>query len=150
VTLQNPEGPADHSDSDPRIVVGVDGSPCSHRALAFAVDEAVQRQARLEVVGVYATPSTVGWVDVVPEPLAQPVTTSVDDAVTVARTRAPALRIDGKVCHGSAGRVLVKRSDGAALLVVGSHGRSPLNRVLLGSVSEFCARHASCPTVIVR
>lgn len=39
---------------------------------------------------------------------------------------------------------------GADLIVVGSHGRRGLNRLLLGSVAEFVARHARCSVEIVR
>jgi nucleotide-binding universal stress UspA family protein len=36
------------------------------------------------------------------------------------------------------------------LIVVGSHGRKGLDRLVMGSVAEFVARHASCPVEIVR
>jgi len=39
---------------------------------------------------------------------------------------------------------------GADLIVVGSHGRSAIQRFLLGSVAEFVARHAKCSVEIVR
>ena len=39
---------------------------------------------------------------------------------------------------------------GADLIVVGSHGRSGISRLLLGSVAEFVARHAKCSVEIVR
>ncbi|KAK8467748.1 hypothetical protein PHAVU_007G142950 [Phaseolus vulgaris] len=38
----------------------------------------------------------------------------------------------------------------AAILVVGSHGRGALKRVVLGSVSDFCAHHANCTVMIVK
>ena len=46
--------------------------------------------------------------------------------------------------------VLVERSDGAAMLVAGSHGRGSVSEMLLGSVSHQCATHALCPMVIIR
>lgn len=39
---------------------------------------------------------------------------------------------------------------GADLILVGSHGRHPIKRLLLGSVAEFVARHAKCSVQIVR
>jgi nucleotide-binding universal stress UspA family protein len=47
---------------------------------------------------------------------------------------------------------IVKRADawGADLIVVGSHGRTGLSRVLLGSVAEKVVRHASCPVLVAR
>jgi nucleotide-binding universal stress UspA family protein len=41
-------------------------------------------------------------------------------------------------------------SDDADMLVVGSHGRSGLSRLMLGSVAMACVNHASCPVVVVR
>jgi len=38
----------------------------------------------------------------------------------------------------------------ADMLVVGSHGRSNLSRVVLGSVALACVNHAPCPVVVVR
>jgi|SRR5262245_4506396 len=42
------------------------------------------------------------------------------------------------------------RTDGADLIVVGSHGRTGLERVLLGSVAERIVRNAACPVLTVR
>jgi nucleotide-binding universal stress UspA family protein len=42
------------------------------------------------------------------------------------------------------------RSAGAGLIVMGSHGRTGVRRLLLGSVAEQVLRHAPCPVVIVR
>jgi nucleotide-binding universal stress UspA family protein len=36
------------------------------------------------------------------------------------------------------------------VLVVGSHGKTGISRVVLGSVSEYVAKHAHCPVIIVR
>jgi nucleotide-binding universal stress UspA family protein len=50
---------------------------------------------------------------------------------------------------GPAGAVLVERSVGAALLVVGSRSRSRLPGMLLGSVALHCVVHAACPVMVV-
>jgi universal stress protein A len=42
------------------------------------------------------------------------------------------------------------RSEGADMIVVGSHGRAPLSRALIGSVSDQVVRHAPCPVMVVR
>lgn len=44
----------------------------------------------------------------------------------------------------------VARHEDSDLVVVGSHGRSALKRVLVGSVSEHIVRHAPCPVLVVR
>jgi hypothetical protein len=47
------------------------------------------------------------------------------------------------------GPALVKRSEEAAMLVVGTHEHVGLARLVSGSVSRYCLSHAKCPTVIV-
>jgi nucleotide-binding universal stress UspA family protein len=63
---------------------------------------------------------------------------------------------DGKakdfLAEGSPGDEIVSaaKSFGADLIVIGSHGRSGLGRVLMGSVAEAVMRHAPCPVLVVR
>ena len=60
------------------------------------------------------------------------------------------LDIERTVVEGSAATALLEAAQGADLLVVGSRGRGGFAGLLLGSVSQQCAHHASCPVVIVR
>ncbi len=55
-----------------------------------------------------------------------------------------------RVVEGSPARSLLDISKGADLLVLGSRGHGPFVGMLLGSVSEYCAAHATCPVVVVR
>jgi len=52
--------------------------------------------------------------------------------------------------QGHAAGILVDASREAALLVVGSRGRSAFSGMLLGSVSQHCAQNATCPVLITR
>ena len=56
---------------------------------------------------------------------------------------------ESRIVQGEPARVLVEEAKTADLLVVGSRGHRELVGMLLGSVSEFCATHASCPVVVV-
>ncbi|HEU6444441.1 MAG TPA: universal stress protein [Gaiellaceae bacterium] len=58
--------------------------------------------------------------------------------------------IERRAVQGSAAEELVRASEGAELLVVGSRGLGGFASLLLGSVSQQCAHHARCPVVIVR
>jgi nucleotide-binding universal stress UspA family protein len=57
--------------------------------------------------------------------------------------------IERRVAEGAPAAVLVDESRRADLLVVGSRGHGGFTGLLLGSVSQQCAHHASCPVVIV-
>ena len=55
-----------------------------------------------------------------------------------------------RVVQGQAGPVLAEAAEGADLLVVGNRGHWGLAEALLGSVGQYCMRHAPCPVVILR
>ena len=59
-------------------------------------------------------------------------------------------RVHVQMIRGSAASVLINVARDADLLVVGSRGLGTFKELLLGSVSERCVRHASCPVVVVR
>ena len=67
------------------------------------------------------------------------------------RVRAAGLRCDTKIIEGSAPTEIAKRgrATGADLIVVGTHGRTGLAHVVLGSVAERVVRRASCPVLTV-
>ncbi|TVU47324.1 hypothetical protein EJB05_06920, partial [Eragrostis curvula] len=62
------------------------------------------------------------------------------------------MKIEVKVAVGDARSVICQMADklGADLLVTGSHGYGFFKRALLGSVSDYCLRNASCPVLIVK
>jgi hypothetical protein len=62
--------------------------------------------------------------------------------------RAP-VQILTRVLHGHPAHVLLDAASGAQLLVVGSRGHGAFAGMLLGSVSQHCVQHASCPVVVV-
>jgi nucleotide-binding universal stress UspA family protein len=132
-----------------RIVVGVDGSACADRALEFAAHEAARWGALLHVVSAYEVPPNAGWVVVPLGPFEEGARASVLSAVARANQLEPEIVAKGEPIHGFAGNVLVEESKGATLLVVGSRGRGEVASVILGSVSEHCVHHASCPVTIV-
>jgi nucleotide-binding universal stress UspA family protein len=64
----------------------------------------------------------------------------------------PTATIEQRVEMGDPAAIIctVARELGVDVIVVGSHGKGFLSRVLLGSVSEHVARHAPCPVLVVR
>lgn len=60
--------------------------------------------------------------------------------------------VDRRLVEGSAGRSIVQIAEEVRpdVVVVGSHGRGFLSRVLIGSVSEYVVRHCTLPVLVVR
>jgi nucleotide-binding universal stress UspA family protein len=131
-----------------RIVVGVDGSASSMRALAWAAAEAQLRGAALEVVHAYFGRHVV-FEALAPNMLADEQSV-LDRAVLRAKKLVPAVVVTGRLCDPPAGRALIEASEGAEMLVVGSRGLSGAREWALGSVSSECAHRALCPVVVVR
>lgn len=134
-----------------RIVVGVDGSSSSKAALAWAVGQARLTGAVVEAVTAWSFPAAFGYaapgVDVDWEEMAAKTLTDAIAEVT-AGPGAPAIR--HKAIQGNAARVLLDASAGADLLVVGNRGHGGFVEALLGSISQHCVQHATCPVVVIR
>ncbi|MBS2031380.1 MAG: universal stress protein [Deltaproteobacteria bacterium] len=139
------------------IVVGVDGSECAHRALLFAAEEAVFRQAALRVVCAWTLPVSVNVAGGL-GPLDSSVVTAfrdaarktVDEAVAEVRRRQPHLEVVGRVVNDQPAKAIIDQARGATLAVVGSRGRGGFASLLLGSVSRETVEHAPCPVVVIR
>ncbi len=134
-----------------QIVVGIDGSESSSRALEWALDEAALRQARLQVVHAWDAPFEPTWgtmgVDVAEyESAARRL---VDDEVAARVPDTTRVPVDNLIVRGSAAAMLVDLSKDADLVVVGSRGHGGFAGLHLGSVSQQVAQHARCPIVIV-
>lgn len=70
----------------------------------------------------------------------------------VTRGREAGIDMSFLVWTGDPGDVIVEAAEAehADMVLVGSHGRGPVGRLLLGSVSEFVVRNAPCPVLVVR
>ena len=133
------------------VVVGVDGTPAGQAALTFAMREARLRGSALDVVTTWRWDVEGGDPSLgIPSDIARRVQTAQDVAISAALavTAAPSV-ITRHVIEGTAGEQLVRLGREADYLVVGSSHKNLLKRALLGSVSQYCVRHASCPVVVV-
>lgn len=144
--MQDPKAP---------IVVGLDGSPTSDAALAFAVDEAAMRSVPLVAYHVWSDtahepgmqhqPFVLDWNairEAEEEALAQRLTSWQD--------RYPEVEIRRVVERDRPAHGLIRQSARAQLVVVGSRGRGGLTGMLLGSTSHALIHHAACPVVVAR
>jgi nucleotide-binding universal stress UspA family protein len=136
----------------PAIVVGVDGTPASQAALVFALREGARRGGAVEVVTAWALPRPYEEVTG-PESIEQLralAEQTQDETVTAALRRIDTSPVVSRsVVQGPPGPVLLAASRDADYLVVGSAHKSAATRFLLGSVSQYCVRHATIPVMVV-
>jgi nucleotide-binding universal stress UspA family protein len=136
-----------------RILVGIDGSPASMDALAWAAWQAALTSSQLDLVMTWDWPPSYGaW--------AMPFPTGYDPAESVQKVleqaqadvhaKYPNVEITIRPVQGHPAPVLVEASKGASLLVVGSRGHGEFVGMLIGSVSEYCASNANCPVLVHR
>ena len=143
----------------PGILVGVDGSDHSRRALAWAMREAAQHHVPLTVMTVHADPvrpaTGIYWgVHAAPE-----------DNLNLEYARASVQQFVDKVADeigetvpditvtavtGDPAAELIKAASDADLLVVGSRGSGEFARLLIGSVSSKVVHHATGPVAVIR
>ncbi len=138
------------------IVVGVDGSPASAAALAWAARYARAMGATVRAVMAWHYPTAAG-----PAPVgvaASSVTPEVeqsgheimDQAIAAAFGDPPGVDIERRIAYGHPAQVLIDASKDADLLVVGSRGHGGFTGMMLGSVSTHCVTQAYCPVTVVR
>lgn len=132
------------------IVVGVDGRPAGKAALRWAVGEARAHEGTVRVVHAWTTPYE--WQMEVTFPpderrLRREAQRRLNEAMSGVDTRG--VEVEAELVEGDPRRVLLDAAREADLLVVGSDGCGPIREILLGSVSSYCAHHASGPVVVV-
>ncbi|GAB2806910.1 universal stress protein [Lentzea nigeriaca] len=134
---------------DGRVVVGVDGSDTSTDAIDFAFAFA-SRHGR-ELLAIHAW-NDVGWAEL-PEQdwdhVRVDLAKLLEDQLADQRAQHPEVHVAQEVAFDAPARALLQAADGAALVVVGSHGRGAVKRAILGSVSHAVLHHAPCPVAVV-
>jgi nucleotide-binding universal stress UspA family protein len=136
-----------------KILVAIDGSPASEKALAVAADLALHHRAELLAIGVAEVPEVVGMMDEVDE-----LRRGAEDnfrqigeaAVAFAQSRGVSLR--SIVVRGHAADAIVRfaESEQVSLVVCGHHGHSRIARYFLGSTSDRVSVHCHCSVLIVK
>jgi nucleotide-binding universal stress UspA family protein len=127
------------------IGVAYDESPESEHALAVARELATRRDARVRVLEVVSYPASfyVGTAPVI-------YVEAISDAVNAARERLAKLEgVEPEVAQGVPGEELARFGDEVDLLVCGSRGYGPIRRLILGSTSNYLARHARCSLLVI-
>jgi len=139
----------------PGIVVGIDGSPHSHFALEWAMRYAALRQLPLTVITVREdrTPGWGGMMTVLDDgPDLDQARDAAQEAVAKAAAELGAEVPSSVLVQSYLGlpaAILVRESQDADLLVVGSRGAGGFARLMAGSVCTQAVHHARCPVVVV-
>jgi len=143
----------------PGIVVGVDGSDHSHRALIWAMRQAAGQHVPLTVLAVRPDPvrpaTSIYWgAHAYPEDSHNPEVArkAIEEIVEQVRNEigetGPQITVN--VVTGDPAEELIKASRDADMVVVGSRGSGGFASLLMGSVSSKVTRHAACPVVVIR
>lgn len=131
------------------IVVGVDGSEASKKALRWAAEQATLMDAKLRIVTAWYLHVGYGFPPMLPVSYEEPARHDLNATLAVLDD-SPAVPFSAELIQGHPRQVLVELSGDADLLVLGSRGLGEFAGMLLGSVSEHCTHHAKCTVVIVR
>jgi nucleotide-binding universal stress UspA family protein len=142
-----------------KILLAIDGSPCSDAAVAEVTRLPWPPQSEVRVVTVDApiqpgllrgSPATV-FDEIVRQQRAEENRRLRDVAATIAEA-APSLRVTSTLLEGWPKDAIVAEAErwAADLVVVGSHGYGPIRRFFLGSISLYVAHHAPCSVLVVR
>lgn len=138
------------------IVVGIDGSQPSTRALRWAVEHAAAEHRPLTLVHTISavTPAFIDAAIVDAREAQQALNAAgrkvLDAAHEEVDRLAPGLDVIDVLELEDPRTLLLKMSEGATMVVVGSRGLGQVRSLLLGSVSVALVRHAHCPVVVVR
>jgi len=144
-----------------RILVPVDFSPCARAALDYAYFLGEQLGAAIEVIHVWHPPRYIGP-DTALEVFAEPRNTQWEYArADVSKEMEQFLaefqkrgrvQISFRLEQGNPYETILKIADDGKfdIIVLGTHGRTGLSHVLVGSVAERVVRHSRCPVLTVR
>jgi nucleotide-binding universal stress UspA family protein len=141
-----------------KILAAVDFSPCSEKAARYAVDLAEKLGAQVTLFNAYFFPVTIPFPDgsaYIPsaESVAELAGSSMMQLRALReRVQRAGVKIELASSEGPARQVIPAAAQDRKfdLIVIGTHGRTGLAHVVLGSVAEAVVRHATVPVLTVR
>ena len=139
-----------------KILCPIDFSEPSRFALRQAAQFALESNAELVLVHVWESPMHPEYSEgILHNELLAPLLAEQQAALAGARRDVEVLgvtRVTTKLLYGVPWDAIARetREPGYDVVVIGTHGRSGIKHVLLGSVAERVARHAGCPVLLVR
>ena len=137
------------------ILVALDGSPAGQQALDRAVEMARAGSAKLHgayivETGLFSSLPTDNTVEIMYNVLQKEGESVLDKAKTDAAAHGITLTTHIKFGHAGSEIIALADKIKADLIIVGSHGKSQTDRLLIGSVSTFIVTHSRVSTMVVR
>jgi len=137
------------------ILVAIDGSKASDRAIERAVDEAKVWNAKIHAVyvvetGLFSSLPSDNTVEIMYRVLENEGNAVLEKAKKTAAKSGVALVTHMKQGHAGTEIIALAQSEKVDLIVAGSHGKSQTDRLLIGSVSTFITAHSTFTTMVVR
>lgn len=142
-----------------KILIGIDDSPCSRAAMGFVRKSPWAAKAQFIVLSAVRPPVLAYSEIYVPpaatvEELVQEQKVAHQELVSGAERelREAGLASEARVLVGDPREAIVDtaREEGVDLVVVGSHGRSGISKLLMGSVASHVVTHAPCSVLVVK
>lgn len=137
------------------VVVGVDGSKLSSKAIDFAFDQAEEMGAAVVAVHAWHSPYSThengkGELLFGDAEIQEAARVLVSETLAGARADHPDTEVEVRLIPAQAAEAILLAAESADLVVVGSRGRGGFTGLLLGSVSQSVLHHVPCPVAIVR
>lgn len=137
------------------ILVAIDGSDTSQRVLVRAVEEAKVWNARLHVIyvvetGLFSSLPADNTVEIMYRVLEKEGNAVLEQAKKYAADNGITATTHMKQGHAGSEVVTLASTEKIDLVMVGSHGKSQADRILIGSVSTYVVTHSNVTTMVVR
>jgi nucleotide-binding universal stress UspA family protein len=137
------------------ILVAMDGSEASQRALSHAVDLAKLCNAKLHTIyvvetGLFSSLPMEGTVEIMYSVLEKEGDEVMERAKVYATGKSITVITHMKQGHAGSEILALAEEEKSDLIIVGSHGKSNTDRLLIGSVSTFVVTHSTVTTMVVR
>jgi nucleotide-binding universal stress UspA family protein len=132
------------------VLLGTDGSPASELATEIAFDAASRRGVDLVAFHAWSDAAVVDVFDIDWPPVEDEAERSLAESLAGWQERYPDVTVHRLIAKDRAARHLIDQSQTAQLVVVGSHGRGGLSRMVLGSVSNAVLHSVRVPIIVAR
>jgi nucleotide-binding universal stress UspA family protein len=137
------------------ILVAIDGSGAGQRAFVRAVEEAKIWNAKLHVIyvvetGLFSSLPADNTVELMYRVLEKEGSTVLEQAKKYAAEKGVTAITHMKQGHAGSEVVTFAEKENADLIMIGSHGKSQADRILIGSASTYVVTHSKVTTMVVR